>query len=351
MFSIEDYNYDLPKALIAQVPASGRDQSRLLVVERPKKSLSDHYFFELPRLLKPGDLLVINNTRVVPARLFGRKETGGRIELLVVEHPNDEAPKSETRWCLLKSSKRPKKGSRLFFEYGVSGLVGNVGDDGLVQITFQGPPWIDALLDLKGTMPLPPYIRREHHDGRSVIDRERYQTVFSTRRGAVAAPTAGLHFTEQLVEKLSQAGISLTELTLHIGHGTFRPVRSKDIRNHNLGVEDYIIDSETANAINTFKKEGGRVIAVGTTVVRALETVAGTRGEIAPGQGKTSLLITPGFQFKVIDGLITNFHLPKSSLLFLVSAFAGRELIRDAYEWAIAKAYRFYSYGDAMLII
>jgi S-adenosylmethionine:tRNA ribosyltransferase-isomerase len=351
MFSVQDYDYDLPEALIAQVPSPRRDNSRLLVVNRSNKSLSDHRFFELPALLRPGDLLVVNNTKVVPARLFGRKRSGGRVEVLVLEHPNPHGADQNTRWCLLKASKRPKKGGELFFEFGLAGRVENLGNDGLVQIAFRGVPSIDALLDEKGAMPLPPYIKRESQDGRSFMDRERYQTVYSSKRGAVAAPTAGLHFTEGLMKRLHQAGISTTELTLHVGHGTFRPVRHDDIRNHRLGVEDYVIDPETAASINGAKREGRRVIAVGTTVVRALETVARTRGEVSFGKGKTDLLITPGFRFSVIDGLLTNFHLPKSSLLFLVSAFAGIELIREAYAWAIAKAYRFYSYGDAMLIL
>jgi S-adenosylmethionine:tRNA ribosyltransferase-isomerase len=351
MINLEDYDYDLPESLIAQVPAPRRDDSRLLAVNRCEKSLSDHRFFQLPALLRPGDLLVVNNTRVVPARLFGRKRSGGRVEVLVLEHPNPRGDDANTRWCLLKSSKRPKKGGELFFEFGFAGRVENLGNDGLVQITFQGVPSIDTLLDEKGAMPLPPYIKRETQDSRSPMDRVRYQTVFSSQRGAVAAPTAGLHFTEALMERLQQAGISATELTLHVGHGTFRPVRGDDIRNHRLGVEEYVVDPETAASINGAKREGRRVIAVGTTVVRALETVARTHGEVSSGKGKTDLLITPGFRFRVIDGLVTNFHLPKSSLLFLVSAFASIELIREAYAWAIAKAYRFYSYGDAMLIL
>ena len=351
MHNIEDYDYDLPEELIAQAPVSNRDNSRLLVIERFKESFSDHHFFELPGLLKPGDLLVVNNTRVIPARLFGRKESGGQIEILILEHPDSDAPRSSTRWCLLKSSKQPKKGSYLFFEYDVSGQVEAHGKNGLIQITFHGTPSIDSLLEEKGYMPLPPYIKRDRQNGRSSLDRERYQTVFPRRKGAVAAPTAGLHFTEGLIEELNLAGISLAELTLHVGHGTFRPVRTKDIRNHKLGEESYIIEQDTANTINSAKKEGRRIIAVGTTVVRALETVALKKDEIAPGRGKTDLLVFPGFRFEVIDGIITNFHLPRSSLLFLVSAFTGLELIKKAYQWAITKRYRFYSYGDAMMIL
>jgi S-adenosylmethionine:tRNA ribosyltransferase-isomerase len=351
MFNIEEYHYGLPEELIAQVPAASRDGSRLLFVKRRGCTLSDHCFSDLPGLLEPGDLLVVNNTRVVPARLFGRKESGGQVEVLVLEHANSHTPARDTRWCLSRSSKRPRSGTRLFFENGMTGLVEEVGDDGLAKISFRGAGSIDALLDERGMMPLPPYIKRGGNRRLSALDRERYQTVFSKERGAVAAPTAGLHFTAPLVETLEKSGISLVELTLHVGHGTFRPVRAKDIRHHELGEEHYIVERDTAETVNRSKRSGGRIIAVGTTVVRTLETLAGPGGKITPGRGKTDLLITPGFRFKAVDGMITNFHLPRSSLLFLVSAFAGIELTRKAYQWAIEKAYRFYSYGDAMLIL
>jgi S-adenosylmethionine:tRNA ribosyltransferase-isomerase len=239
----------------------------------------------------------------------------------------------------------------LVFKNDILGIVEDFGNDGLVRISFQDTPSIDTLLEEKGYVPLPPYIKRKKCEGRSATDRERYQTIFAQKRGAVAAPTAGLHFSSELIGELNRAGVSLVALTLHVGHGTFRPVRTRDIRNHSLGEEKYLIDSDTAETINLTKKEGRRVIAVGTTVARALETVGGLNGEIVPAKGKTDLLITPGFQFKAINGIITNFHLPKSSLLFLVSAFAGLELIRKAYSWAKEKRYRFYSYGDAMLIL
>lgn len=351
MLNIEDYDYDLPEELIAQVPPERRDGSRLLVVERLKKAFSDQYFHDLPRLLKSGDLLVVNNTRVVPARLFGRKESGGRIEVLVLEHQSPETPRTHTRWCLLKSSKRPKIGSSLFFENGVSALVEQAGADGLTQISFQGSSSVDRLIEKKGATPVPPYIRRGVRDDRSKLDRERYQTIFARRKGAVAAPTAGLHFTGDLIDQMRNVGVGLVEVTLHVGYGTFKPVRSRDIREHKLGEEEYAIDRAAASAINEAKREGRRVIAVGTTVVRTLETAVGPEGDVKPGRGKTDLLITPGFRFRIIDGMITNFHLPRSSLLFLVSAFAGMELVKKAYRRAIAKAYRFYSYGDAMLII
>jgi S-adenosylmethionine:tRNA ribosyltransferase-isomerase len=234
---------------------------------------------------------------------------------------------------------------------GISGIVEETAPEGLVQVTFQDTRAIDSLLEEKGYMPLPPYIQRGKGNGRSHMDRERYQTVFARKRGAIAAPTAGLHFTGELVEALSHAGVSLVELTLHVGHGTFRPVRTRDIRDHSLGEEEIQIDAEAAEAINRAKQEGRRTLAVGTTVVRALETAARVKGEIAPLEGKTDLLITPGFRFRVVDGLITNFHLPRSSLLVLVSAFAGWDLVRKAYDRAMEKRYRFYSYGDAMLIL
>jgi S-adenosylmethionine:tRNA ribosyltransferase-isomerase len=349
MFHIEDYDYDLPEELVAQTPAAERDASRLLVLERSGESLSDHHFFDLPRILRSGDILVVNNTRVVPARLYGYKDSGGRVELIVLEHSDQDSPRSNTRWCLLKASKRPKLGTRLLFDNDAEGVVKALGEDGLVQVSFEASMSIDSLLEQKGFMPLPPYIKRGKDDQRSMMDRERYQTMFSKERGAVAAPTAGLHFTPRLRVELSHSGIAVVELTLHVGHGTFKPVRVKDIRNHHLGEEEYVVSRQTAEEISNAKEEGRRVIAVGTTVVRTLETLA-REGRIAYGRGRTNLLITPGFEFKVIDGLITNFHLPRSSLLFLVSAFAGLESIKTAYRWAVAKSYRFYSYGDAMLI-
>ncbi len=237
MFDIEEYNYSLPSRLIAQAPASRRDASRLLVVDRKKEAFTDSQFFHLPALLRAGDLLVVNDTRVVPARLFGNKESGGRIEILVLEHPVDTKKHPETRMCLLRSSKRPKVGGRLFFNSNVMGQITNVLGDGLVKILFTGDQSIDRLLQEKGQMPLPPYIKRDNDDGLSRLDRERYQTIFSENKGAVAAPTAGLHFTWDLSERLKENGIIIVPLTLHVGHGTFRPVRTRDIRRHELGKE------------------------------------------------------------------------------------------------------------------
>ncbi len=351
MYNIEDYDFDLREDLIAQTPAAGRDRSRLLHLDREQETITDRNFFDLPGLLKSGDLIVINNTKVVPARLYGAKESGGKAEILVLEHPeslNDSMTLS--RWCLLKSSKRPKIGSRIFFDKELTGTVEELGDGGLAKLSFAGPVSIDLLLEDEGRVPLPPYIKRDSND-MSPVDRERYQTIFSQKRGAVAAPTAGLHFTPELVKKLNNADINITAVTLHVGYGTFQPVRVSDIREHVLGEEYYTISEETAGLINRAKKEKRRVIAVGTTTVRTLESVASDSGHIEPGRGKTGLLITPGYKFKAVNGLITNFHLPKSSLLFLVSAFGGREFIKNAYEHAVKNEYRFYSYGDAMLIL
>jgi S-adenosylmethionine:tRNA ribosyltransferase-isomerase len=350
MYDIEDYNFNLRKELIAQVPAPDRDGSRLLFVDRHGSSFSDHHFFDLPGLLKPGDLLVVNNTKVTPAKLYGRKDSGGKVEILVLEHQKTGDSQSDSRWCLLRSSKRPRRESRLVFEEGIWGIVKELSEEGLTKIRFHGPVPIDKLIEEKGEMPLPHYIKRG--DTRlSSMDRERYQTIFSKNQGAIAAPTAGLHFTESSIKGLRRVGVDVVELTLHIGHGTFRPVREKDIRRHRLGEESYIVEQGTAQAINMARLEGRRIIAVGTTVVRTLESIAGQRGEITPGKGKTELLITPGFKFRVVDGIITNFHLPRSSLLFLVSAFGGMDLIKRAYSRAMEKEYRFFSYGDAMLII
>ncbi len=273
------------------------------------------------------------------------------MEILVLGHTPADGDCGNSRLCLLKSSKRPSKGSSLLFDNHVSGVVENMEGDGLFRIRFEGVPSLERYLEAQGTMPLPPYIKRREQDPRAELDRERYQTVFARIKGAVAAPTAGLHFTDETRAALARSGIGMVEITLHVGYGTFRPVRSKDIRNHRLGTEEYGIERNAADAINLAKNEGRRVIAVGTTVVRALEAAAANSNPIEPCRGTTDLLIAPGFRFAVVDGLVTNFHLPRSSLLFLVSALAERELILEAYRHAVEKSYRFYSYGDVMLIV
>jgi S-adenosylmethionine:tRNA ribosyltransferase-isomerase len=351
MFSIEDYQYDLPEELIAQVPSVNRSDSCLLLVERSRTSFSSHRFRDLPGLLDAGDLLVVNDTRVVPARLLGRKETGGRFEALVLEHQGAVGYDSNSRWCLVKASKRPRKGGALLFDGGACGLVEELAEGGLAKIAFQGEMSPEAFMERCGAMPLPPYIKRTPGDALASMDRRRYQTVYANIPGAVAAPTAGLHFTDDLLSRLREANVAVAALTLHVGHGTFCPVRVKDIRDHRVGEEIYEVPPAAAEAVNRARKERRRVIAVGTTVVRTLETAADASGRVKAGRGKTNLMILPGHRFKAIDAMITNFHLPGSSLLFLVAAFAGLECIKRAYAHAIEKRFRFYSYGDAMLIV
>ena len=350
MFEAEFYNFDLPTELIAQTPASERDCSRLMAVNRKAETFEDHFFYELPEMLNPGDLLVVNNTKVVPARLYGKKGSGGRAEVLVLDHPVFGMSPGKTRKCLVKAGKRPRTGSTIELEGGLSCTVESIHEDGLVSLRFTEDE-VDYILDRKGTVPLPPYIIREDNDVSSAMDRDRYQTVYAENSGSVAAPTAGLHFTDRLINRLRHKNIGLVHITLHVGYGTFKPVRVSDIRNHDLGEEMFHIGADAAQAINETKRKGGRIIAVGTTVIRTLETAVTDDGTVTDGLGSTGLLITPGYKFRVVDGIITNFHLPKSSLLFLVSAFAGIGLTKDFYSHAVKRKYRFYSYGDASLII
>lgn len=351
MFDIDTYDYDLPPHLIAQHPAPERDKSRLLVVDRTSGQLWDRHFFELPDLLRRGDLLVVNDTRVVPVRLRAQKETGGKVELFVLSGIRDGEESTSTSWCLYRASKPAKKGMRLKIDPSAWAEILEVGQNGFVKVRFEGSSSVREILKRKGQVPLPPYIRRDAGAQWDEMDRERYQTVFGRKEGAVAAPTAGLHFTERLLAHLQDKGINVASITLHVGYGTFQPVRTKDIREHRLAEEYFSVPQETVEAVECCKASGGRVVAVGTTVVRAMEGVAATEGRLSALDGKTDLLITPGFEFKVVDALITNFHLPKSSLLFLVAAFAGLDLVKRAYAHAISQKYRFYSYGDAMLIV
>lgn len=351
MYCLEDYNYALPAQLIAQEPALKRDQSSLLYIKRSTGEIADYRFFDLPSLLGEGDLLVVNDAEVVPARLYGQKETGGRVEILVLEHPvRPHKSGQDLRWCLVKTSKRPKLGSSILFPDGLIGIVKGLGANGRVHIKFEGKHTLNYVLKKKGCLPLPPYIKRDNNDRRLYTDRERYQTIFSCFSGAVAAPTAGLHFTHDLLKALQSMGVDIVSITLLVKYDTFMPVRVKDIREHQLGGESYFIGHDAANSIERAKAEGRRIIAVGTTVVRTLEAIWKRKGKIMADSGTTDLFIYPGFNFQVIDALITNFHLPRSTLLFLVAAFAGLDLIMRAYRWAIEGRYRFYSYGDAMLI-
>ncbi len=340
---LDDFTYLLPEELIAQNPLAERAASKLMLLQTATCQISHHRFRNLPSLLREGDLLVRNETRVIPARLLGRKESGGQIEVLLVR-PLDE---HSTEWlCMTKSSKPVRHGTRLFFPGNVVGEVVSEEREGQRRLLFAGCDDFQAYLEQHGHMPLPPYIDREDR----LEDRERYQTVFARHPGAVAAPTAGLHFTAETFANLAEAGVEVCGITLHVGPGTFLPVRTDDLRDHRMHKEVYEITKESALRINMARRQGRRVVALGTTVTRTLESAADDTGEVQAGRSETELFILPGYAFKTIDALITNFHLPKSTLLMLVAAFAGREFILDAYREAIERRYRFFSYGDCMLI-
>ena len=333
-----DFHYVLPEELIAQHPVEERDQSRLLVLDADGK-YTDSSFKQLPDYLSPGDLLVLNDTRVIPARLFASKETGGKVEIMLERILDDHHLLVQ-----LRVSKSPKTDAVLLIDNKpVFKIKERQGD--MYVLTYLDNLSISSFLDLHGHMPLPPYIDREDQPA----DRERYQTVYSSKPGAVAAPTAGLHFTEDLFRQLRQKSIESIALTLHVGAGTFQPVRVKDIKQHQMHSEYLTVSKDVVARINSTKAAGGRVIAVGPTVVRALETAA-REGQLKPYRGDTNIFIYPGFTFNAVDMLITNFHLPESTLLMLVCAFAGKQKVMRAYHHAIEQQYRFFSYGDAMLI-
>jgi S-adenosylmethionine:tRNA ribosyltransferase-isomerase len=335
--TLGDFDYDLPPELIAQHPAPERGASRLLRLAGG--SLSDHFFSELPRFLDAGDLLVFNDTRVIKARLAGEKGTGGRVELLI-----ERVLGAHEALALIRASHPPRAGTSLRFEGGIEAEVLGRADD-LYHLRFAGGESVLELLERHGGVPLPPYITHAPE----TADELRYQTVYARAPGAVAAPTAGLHFDEAMLAHLRQTGVQLAWVTLHVGAGTFQPVRENDISRHRMHNEQYDIPQATAEAVGKTRAAGRSVIAVGTTSLRALEAAA-MDGELRAGRGETRLFITPGYRFRTADRLLTNFHLPKSTLLMLVSAFAGIEPIRSAYRHAIAQRYRFFSYGDAMLI-
>jgi S-adenosylmethionine:tRNA ribosyltransferase-isomerase len=340
---LDDFDYQLPAELIALEPAARRDAARLLTLDRATGASDERTMAAFPDLLRPGDLVVLNDTRVIPARLFGTKESGGKTEVFLVRRLDQPA---ECWECLLRSSKPSKAGTRILLAEGVVATVGMRAAEETWQLCFTGVDDFWGWLERVGSMPLPPYIRR----AAAAADRERYQTVFSRERGAVAAPTAGLHFTPELLARLEQAGAEIATLTLHVGLGTFMPVRVEDVRTHRMHRERFSIPAATATAVARCKARGGRVIAVGTTATRALEYAAADDGTVRPGSGEADIFIYPGYRFKVVDALLTNFHLPKSTLLLLVAAFAGRERVLEAYRLAVARQFRFYSYGDAMFI-
>ena len=336
-----DYYYDLPEELIAQDPLKVRSDSRLMVLNKETGETSDHHFYEIKDFLKPGDCLVLNNTKVIPARLMGvRKDTGAVIEVLLLKR------RSDTDWeTLVKPGKKAKVGQIIIFGDGIlTGEVIGIEDEGnrIIRFTYTGI--FEEILDKLGEMPLPPYITHK------LTDRDRYQTVYAKYEGSAAAPTAGLHFTTELLEEIKNMGVNIAFVTLHVGLGTFRPVKEDNILDHHMHSEFYQVTKEAADLINDTKKNGGRVICVGTTSCRTIESAAGDDGIVRPGSDNTEIFIYPGYRFKVLDCLITNFHLPESTLIMLVSALAGRENVLNAYNEAVSKHYRFFSFGDAMFI-
>ncbi|MBQ9008691.1 MAG: tRNA preQ1(34) S-adenosylmethionine ribosyltransferase-isomerase QueA [Clostridia bacterium] len=337
-----DFYYDLPEELIAQKPVYPRDSSRLMVIDRNRDTIEHRIFRDVIEYLNPGDVLVVNETRVIPARLYGVKaETGGAIEFLLLKRLN------LTDWeVILKPGKRAKPGAEFLFGEGkLKATILSIGEDGGRTVRFSWDGVFEEILDELGQMPLPPYIHER------LEDRDRYQTVYAKTDGSAAAPTAGLHFTPELLERIREKGIDVVPVLLHVGLGTFRPVKEENVDDHHMHSEYYEVTEEQAERINAARKRGGRVICVGTTSVRTLETVADDSGCIHAGSGFTQIFIKPGVRIRAVDALITNFHLPESTLLMLVSAFIGRENALRAYETAVKERYRFFSFGDAMFII
>ena len=340
-FTLSDFDFSLPPALIAQHPAADRTASRLLHVK--PGALHDRRFSELPELVRPGDLLVFNDTKVIKARLFGRKDSGGQVEVMVERIVDARHAVAQVR-----ASKSPKPGTRIIvedaFTFRVNGRTGAASE--FFALELEGPGDLHTLIEQNGRLPLPPYISH----AAEVEDETRYQTVFAQNAGAVAAPTAGLHFDQAMLDQLQESGIDLAWLTLHVGAGTFQPVRVHNIAEHRMHSERFEIPESTVAAIECARARNGRVIAVGTTSLRSLESAGNADGSVRAGAAETDIFITPGFRFRVVDALLTNFHLPKSTLLMLVSAFAGISTIRQAYQHAVAAEYRFFSYGDAMFV-
>ncbi|MDO4744723.1 MAG: tRNA preQ1(34) S-adenosylmethionine ribosyltransferase-isomerase QueA [Clostridia bacterium] len=339
---IKDFYYDLPTELIAQKPLEDRASSRLMVLDRKTGDISHKHFYDIADYLNPGDCLVMNDTRVIPARLYGTKEgSGGKIEFLLLKRLD-----IDTWELILRPGKKAKVGSRFVFGDGrLKAEVIDVKEDGNRIVRFEYEGIWEELLDSLGEMPLPPYIKEK------LEDKNRYQTVYSKIEGSAAAPTAGLHFTDDLLEKLRAKGVKTAFVTLHVGLGTFRPVSAEKIEDHKMHTEFYQISKETADIINQTRAEGGRIICVGTTSVRTLESSSAENGTVIPGSGDTSIFIYPGYKFKTVDSLITNFHLPESTLLMLISALYDRDSIMKAYNEAIKEKYRFFSFGDAMFIV
>ncbi len=337
---LSDFDYDLPESLIAQEPSPVRDRSRLMVLRQGATGIEHRIFAEIGDYFVPGDVLVLNDTKVFPCRLAARKPGGGKAEIFLLHE------QGLNLWRALVRG-GATKGRKLMLDQNIEAEIVDTGEDGTKTVRFHGIPDIREALPHLGRTPLPPYIKRDP----AAADRERYQTVYALREGAVAAPTAGLHFTRVLLERLASTGVESAVITLHVGPGTFQPVRAELIAEHRMLPERYEISADTAAAVNRAKSEGRRIIAVGTTSVRALETATDESGTVIPGEGISDLFIVPGHRFRIIDGMVTNFHLPKSTLLMLAAALAGRDRMLSAYRTAVRERYRFYSYGDAMLII
>jgi S-adenosylmethionine:tRNA ribosyltransferase-isomerase len=340
---VSEFDYHLPPELIARYPASERDASRLMLLDRATGAVREDRFSHIGDYLRPGDVLVLNDTRVIPARLTGLKETGGRVEIFLL---NRLAVGTDVWECLLRGAKRFREGQRILLPGGMTARVGVRHGAESWSVAFSGDEPFETWLDREGHIPLPPYLQRDDEPE----DRERYQTVVAAVPGAVAAPTAGLHFTRPLLASLAARGIEIACLTLHTGLGTFQPVRVERVEDHRIHRERFAISCETARTVQAARERGGRVVAVGTTTARALEYAADDTGTIRESAGEADIFIYPGYGFRIIDGLVTNFHLPESTLLMLVSAFAGREAVLAAYAEAVERRFRFYSYGDAMLI-
>ncbi|MBA3008214.1 MAG: tRNA preQ1(34) S-adenosylmethionine ribosyltransferase-isomerase QueA [Proteobacteria bacterium] len=363
-FTLKAYNYPLPPENIAQHPADRREDSRLFILHRQSDVREHRHFSDIVDLLQKGDLLVVNDTKVFPARLLGHKDTGGKAEVFLLSYPQTNetvtdttdkvdttAVTTATATALIKSSKPPRPGSTISINADLCCTILEKLGEGRVKIMlhYKREKGLAEALKDHGQIPLPPYIER--NNGSTAEDSKRYQTVYASQPGAVAAPTAGLHFSEDLLKTISEKGILIARITLHVGYGTFAPVRTEAILDHTIHQEYVHISKENADTINTVRQRGGKIWAVGTTTVRALEFAGNEQGKVQPTDGWCDLYILPGYRFKVIDNLITNFHLPQSSLLFLVSALCGRERLLDCYRQAIAQGYRFYSYGDAMAIM
>ena len=339
--NVSDFYYDLPEELIAQTPIEKRDESRLMVLNRANQTIEHKTFKDIIDYLEPGDCLVRNNTKVIPARLYGKKATGAKIEFLLLKRIEGDI------WeCIVRPGHKLKPGTEVEFGDGIlKAKVLDVMEGGTIKVEFKYEVIFNEILDKIGLMPLPPYIHE------SLKDNDRYQTVYAKYEGSAAAPTAGLHFTPELFEKIKAKGIDVANVTLHVGIGTFRPVKVENVEEHHMHSEHFYIKQEDADKINNAKKNGKRVIAVGTTSCRVLETIADENGMVKPTEGDTQIFIYPGYKYKCLDGLVTNFHLPESTLIMLVSALAGRDYIMKAYNEAVKERYRFFSFGDAMLIL